>query len=326
MQLRCNALNLSPKQIQDFLGMGVQSTVVFTDLHGSTAVFEALGNVRATEAITEITSGIARHCEASGGRLVKTLGDGVLVLFADSGNAVKAVVELQRQYFKKMLRTPPDLALPIRVGLASGEVEIVSGDCYGDAVNVAARLCDLSGPNQIWANAAALQGVAESTGVTFRMLGPIAIRGRAEPCTVYQIEWREEEASDFLTQQGDIDLAMVNRDVDILGREVELTWLGISKRFKSVELPMHIGRVRSVEFMVNDPRVSRTHARLEWRNGSVVLVDVSSYGSWVRFADAAAGSDVLLRRDECVLHGQGELALGASFADPNVPTVHFHII
>jgi len=305
--------------------MGVQTTVVFTDLHGSTSVFEALGNARATEAITDITSGIARHCQMAGGRLIKTLGDGVLVLFSDNAAAVKAVVDLQRQYFKRMLRTPSDLALPVRVGLASGEVELVSGDCYGDAVNVAARLCDLCGPHQIWSNATALLGVHEAPGVTYRILGPINIRGRAEPCTVYQIEWREEDSSDFLTQQGEVDPALLNGETDVLGREIELTWLGNSKRFRSFELPVHIGRVRGVEFLVNDPRVSRTHARLEWRNGSVVLVDVSSYGSWVRFG-AEPGSDVLLRRDECVLHGHGELALGASFADPTVPTVHFRVV
>jgi len=167
--------------------------------------------------------------------------------------------------------------------------------------------------------------VHEAPGVTYRILGPINIRGRAEPCTVYQIEWREEDSSDFLTQQGEVDPALLNGETDVLGREIELTWLGNSKRFRSFELPVHIGRVRGVEFLVNDPRVSRTHARLEWRNGSVVLVDVSSYGSWVRFG-AEPGSDVLLRRDECVLHGHGELALGASFADPTVPTVHFRVV
>jgi adenylate cyclase len=57
----------------------------------------------------------------------------------------------------------------------------------------------------------------------------------------------------------------------------------------------------------------------------VVFIDASSYGSWIRFT-GAAGSDVLLRRDECVLHGKGELALGASFADASVPTVTFSIL
>ena len=303
--------------------MGVQATVVFTDLHGSTAVFESLGNARATERVTQITNWIAGQCVSFGGRVVKTLGDGVLVLFSEAEDAVKAVVDLQRQHAKASLAG--DVPMPICIGLASGEVEIVDGDCYGDAVNVAARLCDLSGPGQIWANAASLNSVHESPGVTFRILGPINIRGRAEPCTVYQIEWREDAASDFLTMQGEIDPVYASGDVDVLGREIELTCLGMSQRFKSFELPVTIGRVRTVDFMVNDPRVSRTHARLEWRNGSVMLVDVSSYGSWVKFA-GASGSDLLLRRDECVLHGQGELALGGSFADPSVPMVSFRIL
>ncbi len=304
--------------------MGVQATVVFTDLHGSTAVFEALGNVLATETITHITASIAQQFELANGRVVKTLGDGVLALFPDGASAVKAVVELQRSHFKRMLRLPKDTAMPVRIGLASGDVELVGSDCYGDAVNVAARLCDLCGPSQIWADAASLHQVSEAQGVTFRILGPINIRGRAEPCTVYQIEWREEEASDFLTMQGELDPMVMAGESDALGRSIELSWLDHNKSFKSFDLPIHIGRVRNVDFMVNDPRVSRTHARLEWRNGSVLLVDVSSYGSWIRFA-GASGADILLRREECVLHGEGELALGASFSDPTVPTVRFKV-
>ncbi|MCF8211217.1 MAG: FHA domain-containing protein, partial [Rhodoferax sp.] len=166
--------------------------------------------------------------------------------------------------------------------------------------------------------------VDEAKGVTFRILGPIHIRGRAEPCTVYQIEWREDDSSDFLTMQAELDPAYVSGEIDALGREIELSWMGYTKLFKSFDLPVNIGRVRNMEFVVNDPRVSRTHARLEWRNGSVMLVDVSSYGSWVRF-EGHTGSDILLRREECVLHGKGELALGASFADISVPTVNFAV-
>lgn len=305
--------------------MGAQATVVFTDLHGSTAVFESLGNARATETVTKITAWIAQQCEAHGGRVVKTLGDGVLAIFPDGQHAVSAVVELQRVHSAKVMRAAPGMKMPMRIGMSSGEVEMVAEDCYGDAVNVASRLCDLCGPNQIWASAAALNSVSEAQGVTFRTLGPIAIRGRAEPCSVYQIEWRQEEVSELLTMQGHLDAVHASNDVDVLGLEIELKWADQTKRFKSFELPVNIGRVRTVEFVVNDPRVSRTHARLEWRNGSVVIVDVSSYGSWVRFA-GAKGSDVLLRREECVLHGKGELALGASFADASVPTVHFSVL
>lgn len=303
--------------------MGAHTTVVFTDLFGSTSAFEALGNARATQAVTQITTWIAKIVESHGGRVIKMLGDGVLALFEDNRLAINAVVEMQRTHQKRMTQIPPANRMPIRIGVASGDVEIVAGDCYGDAVNVAARLSDLSGPHQIWANSAALNGASEAEGVRFRILGPISIRGRAEPCTVYQIEWQEDVATDFLTMQADLDPTLDSSDTDALGGQIELTWLDTKKTFRSFELPIHIGRVRQAEFVISDPRVSRTHARIDWRNGSVMLVDVSSYGCWVRFS--GGGSDLLLRREECVLHGRGEIALGTSFADLSAPTVSFSV-
>lgn len=303
--------------------MSVHTTVVFTDLFGSTRVFEALGNAKATQAVTQVTSWIAGIVESHGGRVVKMLGDGVLALFEDNPSAINAVVEMQRTHQKRMTQIPPANRMPIRIGVASGDIEIVDGDCYGDAVNVAARLSDLSGPHQIWANSAALDDTGEAEGVRFRMLGPISIRGRAEPCTVYQVEWQDDIASDFLTMQADHAPLLDSSHTDALGGQIELIWLDTSKTFKSFELPIHIGRIRQAEFVVSDPRVSRTHARIDWRNGSVMLVDVSSYGCWVRFSGAV--SDLLLRREECVLHGRGEIALGSSFADLSAPTVSFSV-
>jgi class 3 adenylate cyclase len=303
--------------------MSLQTTVVFTDLFGSTRVFEALGNVKATLAVTQITTWITKIVERHGGRVVKTLGDGVLALFDSNRAAIDAVVVLQRNHKKNMMLMPKASRLPIRVGVASGAVEIVDGDCYGDAVNVAARLSDLSGPQQIWVNGAALEGVLEEESVRFRTLGPIHIRGRAEPCTVFQVDWQEDVASDFLTMHAELDPSFESGKKDILGGEIELSMLDTRKLFRSFELPIHIGRVRQAEFCVADPRVSRSHARVDWRKGSVILVDLSSYGCWVRFS--GGGADLLLRRDECVLHGRGEIALGSSFADLSAPVVSFSV-
>jgi len=50
---------------------------------------------------------------------------------------------------------------------------------------------------------------------------------------------------------------------------------------------------------------------------------LSSYGCWVRFS--GDGSDLLLRREECVLHGEGEIAMGSSFADLTSPIVRFTV-
>lgn len=303
--------------------MGVHTTVVFTDLFGSTSVFEALGNAKATQAVMQATTWIAKIIDAHGGRVVKMLGDGVLALFDDGASAINAVVDLQRLHQKRMTHVASSHWMPIRVGVASGDVELIAGDCYGDAVNIAARLSDLSGAHQIWANSAALDTAKEADGVRFRILGPINIRGRAEPCTVYQIDWQEDVASDFLTIQAEMDSQFDVTQTDVLGGQIELSWLDTRKTFQSFELPIHIGRIHQAEFVVNDPRVSRTHARIDWRNGCVMLVDLSSYGCWVRFS--GGGADLLLRHEECVLHGLGEIALGTSFADLRAPTLHFSV-
>ena len=303
--------------------MSVRSTVVFTDLHGSTAAFGALGNVRAAEAITRITSRISSMCSSHRGRLVKTLGDGVMVVFPDTGDAIDFVLDVQRLHHRPSSRVIGDVKLPIRIGLACGDIEVLSGDCYGDAVNVAARLCDLCGPDQIWASASVIEQMEQRRDASVRFLGPIHIRGRMESCDVYQLEWREEEPSDFLTMQAGLAIDAFGVG-DVLGKVVTLSFAEQVVTFKSFELPANIGRIKSADFVVSDPRVSRTHAKLEWRNGGIILVDLSSYGTWVRFSDDVRG-DLLLRRDECVLHGTGSLALGASFADPTTPCIQFEV-
>jgi len=303
--------------------MSVQTTVVFADLMGSTGVFETIGNARASLVVTQLTQWIGEIFTTHRGRVVKTLGDGVLAVFSNAPDAITAVVAVQRSHQKRIASASSATRMPIRVGVARGDVEFVDGDCYGDAVNVASRLSDLSGPHQIWANSLSLEGSAESDGIRFRPLGPITIRGRAEPCSVFQVEWHENMGSDFLTMQASLDSQSAQIDKAILGGEIELVWLDVQKRFRSFQLPVHIGRVSQAEFVVNDPRVSRAHARIDWRNGSIMLVDVSTYGSWVRFS--GGGSDLLLRREECVLHGRGEIALGASFSDLSVPTVMFSV-
>lgn len=301
--------------------MGVHTTVVFADLFGSTGVFETLGNAKATDAVTQATNWVAEKFAAKGGKVVKLLGDGVLATFKKSQDAIAAVVEIQRSYQHRLASLSPQLYMPLRIGVVRGSVVVVDDDCYGDAVNTASRLSELAGPHQIWVNDKTIENSPKLNDVHFRFLGPIAIRGRTEPCNVYQIEWQEDQNSEYFTVQAPVNVISTNPFVDALGGQIELTHHESQQTFQAFELPIHIGRFRKVDFIVNDPRVSRTHAKIEWRNGSFMMVDESSYGSWVRFA--GSGTDLMLRRDECVLHGHGQIALGTSFIDPSAPVISF---
>jgi len=302
--------------------MSVLSTVVFADISGSTSLYETLGNERATEAVTQVTQWIADTIETHGGRVVKKLGDGVLCVFGDAAGAVSATAAMLRQHQERLGRWPQPLRMDIRVGVASGEVVDVDGDCYGDAVNVASRLCERAGPAEIWATETTVLLASTAPDVWYRKLGLMEIRGKAEALMLYHVEWREDEAPDSLTMQAALVSSFAPVD-PILG-QIQFSWHGVDMSFTSSDAPVHVGRATHAQLCINDPRVSRLHARIDWRNSGFVLTDMSSFGTWVRFD----GSDapVRLRRDACILHGTGQIALGVPFTEPSAPAVNFHVV
>lgn len=302
--------------------MNVLSTVVFADIAGSTSLYEMLGNERATEAVTQVTQWISDSIESHGGRVVKKLGDGVLCLFGDAASAVTAMTQMLRQHQARLGRWPEPLRMNIRVGVASGEVVDVDGDCYGDAVNVASRLCERAGPAEIWATETSVLLAGTAPDVWYRKLGLMEIRGKAELLMLYQVEWRENEEPDSLTMQAALVSSFAPVD-SILG-QIQFSWHGVDMSFTSSDAPVHVGRATHAQLCINDPRVSRLHARIDWRNGGFVLTDMSSFGTWVRFD--GSDSPVRLRRDACILHGTGRIALGVPFAEPSAPVISFQVV
>lgn len=297
-------------------------TVVFADLTGSTGVFEELGNLKATQAITRLTQWIGVVCESHSGHVVKYLGDGVLILFQESRHAIEAASELQQVHYARIHNWPTPLKMRLQVGMARGDVVEQNGDCYGDAVNLASRLSDLSGSEQILANETVMQQLPDDFRVRARCMGAMVIRGRTEPCVVHRIEWQDEVLSELFTMPASL-MSMPLAKQESKPACIELSWLDISAKFTSAEFPVFLGRDADAQFVVQDPRVSRKHALIEWRAGKLYLEDISSYGTWVRFTDSKA--IVALRRQECALLLDGEIALGASFEDFTVPTVTFRV-
>lgn len=299
--------------------MSVVSTVVFADISGSVALFETLGNERATEAVTQVTQWIGATIESHGGRVVKSLGDGVLAIFGDATTAVTAMVTMLRRHDARLDRWPERMRLHVRVGIASGEVVDVDGDCFGDAVNMASRLCERSGPAEIWATESTVLLAGTTTDAWFRKLGTVEIRGRHEPLTLYQVAWRENEAPEALTMHAGLPSNFAPAESP--RGQIRFAWRSQERAFSAAQTPVQLGRAPQTQLCLDDPRVSRLHARIDWRNGGFVLTDMSSFGTWVRFDGVEA--PVRLRRDSCILHGRGEMALGVSFTEPTAPVVRF---
>jgi adenylate cyclase len=199
--------------------------------------------------------------------------------------------------------------------LASGEVVEINGDCFGDAVNVAARLLDHASDGEVLVTQRVYARLPASQKATFRHIDNMALRGRVEPVSVYVLGGRrsqETAATDF------VDMPETDEPDGI-----RLMWHTQDRIFDSRNMPIEMGRSPQASFIVRDNRVSRIHARIDWHSGGFQLSDLSSNGTSVRFAD---GEMVSLRRGSCTLHGQGRIGLGGAPHEVGSATVVFEVI
>jgi adenylate cyclase len=121
------------------------------------------------------------------GRIVKVMGDGVLVEFASAVNAVACAVELQKRMVSANDSLPEQRRIVLRVGINVGDLVVEGGDLYGDGVNIAARLQAMAEPGEIYASQIVLDHVKNKVEVKFENLGERTVRNIAEPVRVYRI-------------------------------------------------------------------------------------------------------------------------------------------
>jgi TolB-like protein/Tfp pilus assembly protein PilF len=121
-----------------------------------------------------------------GGRVVKVMGDGVLVEFASAVNAVQCAIELQSKMATKNEATPPEKRIVMRVGINLGDVIEEGADIYGEGVNVAARLEALAEPGGIVISGKVEAEVRGKLDVTFTDLGEQKLKNIDRPIRAFR--------------------------------------------------------------------------------------------------------------------------------------------
>jgi adenylate cyclase len=293
------------------------ATVVFADLVGSTGIFERLGDETAGRFVTQLTGALSKTFEQHNGRVVKLLGDGLFVVFPAEGDALEACVAIQKRLQEKPVY-PGGEGKPVQMqfGIESGEVVEIDGDCYGDAVNSAARLADLAGADQILTTQRVREQLPALQQAQLRTLGPMYLRGKNEVTEVFRVEWQTRHDADE-TVMG------VSMFKAAKASQLELTALGQTLRLAPQGEKLTLGRATTASLSINDSRVSRVHATVEWRGGHFILGDASSFGTWVYMGNQT--EPVVLRRTECYLVGQGQIALGCERDAESAPLVTFSV-
>ncbi|MEO7338706.1 MAG: adenylate/guanylate cyclase domain-containing protein [Caldimonas sp.] len=312
----------------------VERTVLFADLRGSTSMYETLGNADATAVVTQSVALLAHIVGSHEGRVIKTLGDGLMAMFPVPGPAVAAADEMHESM--ERIVTPPirppakgapkrgasharRVPLKLQIGMACGEVVEMAGDVFGDAVNVAARLLDHAGDNETLVTAKVLAGLPGIEQSRFRSLDKMQLRGRVEPVHVHLLEAVRRFGDTAVTAFGEFPpLEYAEPEA------IRLVWMDRNRIYAGTSLPVVLGRSPQATYIIDDTRVSRSHARIDWHGGTFQITDLSYNGTYVRFDN---GPEIVsLRRGTCTLHGAGTIGLGTQPVDALSPSVRFEVL
>jgi adenylate cyclase len=128
------------------------------------------------------------------GRIVKLMGDGVLVEFTSAVNAVACAVELQKRMAAANDGVLEHQRIVLRIGINLGDVIVEGGDLYGEGVNIASRLEGIAEPGSILVSGTAYDYVKNKAGVGFDELGAQSLKNMGEPVRVYRVRPEGEVA------------------------------------------------------------------------------------------------------------------------------------
>ncbi len=120
-----------------------------------------------------------------GGRIIKTMGDGLLIEFASAVDAVLWAIELQTAFTARYANSDPERAIRLRIGLHLGDVIAENNDLFGDGVNLATRLQEISDPDGLCISGAIHEQIAGKVNQPFEDQGYRRLKNIDRPVRVY---------------------------------------------------------------------------------------------------------------------------------------------
>jgi predicted ATPase/class 3 adenylate cyclase len=212
--LRSTIEQILPSALADAPGLARHSdergtvTILFTDIEGSTALAQRLGDKAYHALLAEhnriLREQVARH----GGHEVKSLGDGFMVAFASAARALSCAVGIQKAFAARNAslaarpepvegsaepgREPVEAPIKVRIGVNTGESIEEAGDYFGTAVTLAARVAAKAQGGQILVSEVARAVGGSLAEVEFRDAGRKQLKGIPGRQRVYEVVWGEQ--------------------------------------------------------------------------------------------------------------------------------------
>lgn len=286
--------------------------VLFADVCGSTRLYEKLGDAEALAAIESVLAEVRRSVLAHQGRVVKTIGDEIMAVLPSADAAMLAASSMQQ----RVTAMPPrqDARMAIRVGFHFGPAIEEAADFFGDAVNVAARMAGIAKAGQVITSGPTVDCVSPLLRADTRDLDAMAVKGKQEEIRIFEVMWADSEDATAMAQRTPV--AATRAQTLTLRHAGQTLTLGAAKPSAA------LGRDAANDVVTADKMASRVHCRIEYRRGQFFLADESTNGTYLT---QDGRPEILLKREQTMLHGPGQFSFGHTAADLGTEPVSFSI-
>jgi class 3 adenylate cyclase len=294
----------------------VAATVLFADICGSTQLFEEYGNWQARQIESRILELLKATTAEFDGTVIKTIGDEIMSRFPDAKRAMNAACEMQTVIKDDSYLM--EFNISIKIGLQHGPVLVEQDDLFGDAVNVAARMVSLAKADQIITTRETVSHLPDDLEQMTRSLGRSWVRGKQDEMEIVEVLWQEPSS---LTQVVSIEQEEELRSV--LAARLILIYRGATFEVMPSSRRFTLGRGEKNNLVVDNDRVSRSHAEIQFRQGKFILADGSTNGTYLLLEN---GTRFFVQREEFTLHGRGVICLGRAGDNHSPDLIHFECV
>lgn len=165
----------------------IPSAILFTDIVGSTRYFAAHGDQAGMRMLDVHNRALFPLIEQANGRVVKTIGDSIMAVFAQPVDAMRAAFSLQHCLKGVRASLPEQDQIHIRVGVHYGLVMEKDNDVFGDTVNLAERVKSAADADQVFVSRALRDLVRNDPRFTLEPVGARTLKGAAEPVELFHL-------------------------------------------------------------------------------------------------------------------------------------------
>jgi adenylate cyclase len=279
-------------------------SILFADISGSTKLYDSLGDERARKVVATTLTLLGDVVARYKGTVIKTIGDEIMCTFDDAETATKAACDMQESLDEANEGGATEVPVNIRIGYHYGPCILENGDVHGDAVNVAARMAAQAKARQIITTAETAKLLPSMLQSSTRFVDHAFIKGKGE-MEIVEFIWQED---DVTTMSVDLSKAGAGGGH---AAQLRLEYRDVALVLNSGREMAVLGRSPTCDIAVAETQASRQHIKIELRRDKFFLIDQSTNGTWVQ----SSGVQVVVRREEIQLTGEGLISLGRAMDD-----------